>query len=144
MILRTSSPIYINQFIINTLEIIIKKKMDIHSLDTYRKDNILGFVEFKKEKNNDYIDITLRNCNYGYDFYNKEICKEKEDECCVCFINTQKAIACGHIICDDCISEIMKHSKTLNCPLCRQNQEIKGGLKIKYPLHLVTLLFNIE
>ena len=58
--------------------------------------------------------------------------------------NTLDTIKCGHIICDKCVREIMKHSKTLQCPLCRVNQEIEGGLHIKYPKHLATLLFNVE
>lgn len=146
MISKTASPDYINQYIINTLEIIIKKK-SVTRLNTINRrfyDYLLGEVIFKKDSDTDYINITLKNCKFGYDFYNKENNIDKEAECCVCYENTTQSIECGHIICDDCMQKIMEYSKTLACPMCRKNHETNNGLQIKYPMHLVTLLFNLE
>jgi hypothetical protein len=144
MITKISTPYNINIFIINTLESFVEKGKNINNLNTCIVDRFFGVVEFKKKKKNEYIDITFKQCKYGYDFYNKQIIVPKEDECCVCYDNTLDTIKCGHIICDKCVREIMKHSKTLQCPLCRVNQEIEGGLHIRYPIHLATLLFNVE
>ena len=149
MISKTASPEYINQYIINSLDIMIKKynKKNINDYKFLNKkfyDYLLGEVEFKKEAENDYINITLKNCRYGFDFYNQVYYRNKKEECCVCYENTNQSIQCGHTICDNCIQKIMDHSKTLECPMCRKNHETNRGLKIKYPMHLVTLLFNIE
>lgn len=145
MISKTASPDYINQYIINTLETIIKKRRrtTLNTINRRFHDYLLGEVTFKKEAENDYINVNLKNCRYGYDFYNRDL-QHKEDECCVCYENTNQSIECGHIICDDCIKNIMEHSKSLKCPMCRKDQETNNGLQIKYPMHLVTLLFNLE
>lgn len=145
MISKTASPDYINQYIINTLETIIKKKRGttLNTINRRFHDYLLGEVTFKKHAGNDYINVNLKNCRYGYDFYNRDL-QHTEDECCVCYENTNQSIECGHIICDDCIKKIMDHSKTLKCPMCRKNHETNNGLQIKYPMHLVTLLFNLE
>ena len=145
MISKTASPDYINQYIINTLETIIKKKRGttLNTINRKFYDYLLGEVTFKKQAENDYINVNLKNCRYGYDFYNRDL-QHTEDECCVCYENTNQSIECGHIICDDCIKKIMVHSKSLKCPMCRKDQETNNGLQIKYPMHLVTLLFNLE
>ena len=145
MISKTASPDYINQYIINALETIIKKRRGatLNTINRRFHDYLLGEVTFKKEAENDYINVNLKNCRYGYDFYNRDL-QHKEDECCVCYENTNQSIECGHIICDDCIKNIMEHSKSLKCPMCRKDQETNNGLQIKYPMHLVTLLFNLE
>ena len=146
MISKTASPEYINQYIINTLETIIKKRRGttLNTINRRFYDYLLGEVTFKKEAKNDYINVNLKNCKFGYDFYNKEYTQDEEDECCVCYEKTKQSIECGHIICDDCIKKIMDHSKTIACPMCRKNHETNKGLQIKYPMHLVTLLFNLE
>ena len=145
MISKMASPDYINQYIINTLETIIKKRRGttLNTINRRFHDYLLGEVTFKKQAGNDYINVNLKNCRYGYDFYNRDL-QHKEDECCVCYENTNQSIECGHIICDDCIKNIMEHSKSLKCPMCRKDQETNNGLQIKYPMHLVTLLFNLE
>lgn len=145
MISKMASPDYINQYIINTLETIIKKKRGttLNTINRRFHDYLLGEVTFKKQACNDYINVNLKNCRYGYDFYNRDL-QHTEDECCVCYENTNQSIECGHIICDDCIKKIMEHSKSLKCPMCRKDQETNNGLQIKYPMHLVTLLFNLE
>lgn len=147
MISRTSSPEYINEFIINSLEKYIsntKSRKKLGKIYFVVKDRILGNVVFKKEKDNDYIYICFTNCRYGYDFYNHDIILKNKNECCVCYDDTAHTIQCGHIICETCVKKIMEHSKTLKCPLCRKNNESYNGLEINYPMHLVTLLFNLE
>lgn len=144
MISKIATPEYINDFIIEIIEHLVNKKTQLSKLNHYVRDKLLGYVTFTKNKNDEFIQVHLKDCKYGYDFYNQLLLKNTTDECCVCYENTTHIISCGHTICDSCVTNIMQYSKTLNCPLCRQNQETKNGLIIKYPIHLVTLLFNQE
>ena len=138
MITRIVDTKYINDFIIKCLKSIIKRKKKYNK--TFR-DPILGLVTFIKNNNDTHINIHLVNCRYGYDFFNQDNLNTKNtNECCVCFEETHNIIQCGHILCPECISNIMKYSKKMICPLCRKNHENINGLIIKYPLHLVTLL----
>ena len=142
MISKFATPEYINDFIIEIIEKLVNKKTQLSKLNHYVRDKLLGYVTFTKNKNDEFIQVYLKDCKYGYDFYNQLLLKNTSDECCVCYDNTQHMISCGHNICESCVTNIMQHSKTLNCPLCRKSQETKNGLIIKYPIHLVTLLFN--
>ena len=165
MITRTITLNEINDFIIAELENIFvektfekklfKKKLFKKSLNKNeinekvfnysKKHQKFGIVQFRKNKNDSHIKIHFIGCRYGFDFYNNDQSTETTettDECCVCYEKTQEVIHCGHKICGSCVTEIMNHSKTINCPMCRKNHEINEGLKINYPMHLVTLLFN--
>ena len=147
---------YINNFIIECLEKIDKKRTTFlfifkkknkpkykKEINTVYKDSKLGNVIFTKKKDDEFINIHFVNCRYGYDFFNKKNLNTKTtDECCVCLEQTHSVIECGHKVCDDCIINIMTHSKTITCPMCRYNHEKKNGLIIKYPAHLRTLLFS--
>lgn len=159
MIRRTITLNEINDFIIAELEyIFVNKQTFKKSLNKNRKtekneknekvfnylkkDKKFGTVQFCKNKNDSHIKIHFIGCRYGYDFYNNDLSVKTSDECCVCYEKTQDVIQCGHKICGSCVTEIMKHSKSMNCPMCRKNHESNEGLKINYPMHLVTLLFD--
>ena len=146
MIARTILLEEINKFIINQLEGIYDSNKNITQKDAVfkysKKDQKFGTVHFCKKESDSYIEIKFYSCRYGYDFYNNDPSTKITDECCVCYEKTQDVIHCGHKICGSCVTEIMKHSKTLNCPMCRKNHESNNGLIIKYPMHLVTLLFD--
>ena len=144
MISKIATPEYINEFIINILEKLVNKKTQISKLNHYVRDELLGYVTFTTNENDEFIQVHLKDCKFGYDFYNKDYTRDKEDECCVCYDHTTHTIFCGHNICESCITNIMQYSKTLACPMCRKNHETNNGLQIKYPMHLVNLLFNLE
>ena len=104
-----------------------------------------GTVKFIKEPKDDFVRIHLSACRYGYDFFNEPGMSaragEDRDECAVCYEETDRTIRCGHRICENCVTKIMNHNKKLDCPLCRRSQEDDGGLHIRYPAHLMWLLF---
>ena len=148
MISRTIDIHDINQFIIDQLSIFFNKSSDLKKMEKFEfttHNKIYGPVKFKKEKSDTVVHIHFSSCRYGYDFYNSlgqstsDICDK--DECAVCYEDTEHKIQCGHRLCGKCITEIMKHSKTFDCPLCRKKHETSGGLDIKYPAHLMLLLF---
>ena len=128
----------------NTKEELITKKMNAFEHVAWSK--IYGTVCFKKQESDMFVNIDFKSCRFGYDFYNQSgpsNCKETDlDECCVCYENTDNKIMCGHRICVGCVNDIMRHSKTMDCPLCRRKHETNTGLQIKYPAHLILLLFG--
>ena len=134
----------INLFIIECIKIIIKKKKTLNKkIKIIFKDHKIGPVIFSKNKGDDFFKIHLLKCKYGYDFFNQDnINTSHTEECCVCFEQTHSVIKCGHRVCDECVQNIMKHIKKVQCPLCRENHENNNGLIINYPLHLATLLFS--
>ena len=145
MITHTTTPQYINDFIIVCLQSIYKKKQTFNiKINRSFYDPKLGTLRFrKKNKKDKYINIHLVNCCYGYDFFNNDILNTKNtEECCVCFEETHNTIQCGHRLCTECVGNIMRHNKEMICPLCRKKHENTNGLIIKYPLHLTTLLFS--
>ena len=162
MISRTIDIVDINQYIIEQLSLIFdksksksksksktKEKVNPKKMNEFEHttwSRIYGTVVFKKKESDLFVNIYFKSCRFGYDFYNQSgpsNCKETDlDECCVCYENTDNKIMCGHRICVHCVNDIMKHSKTMDCPLCRKKHETDEGLKIKYPAHLMLLLFG--
>lgn len=45
--------------------------------------------------------------------------KEKNCHICLCELNKDVLLNCGHLFCEDCIDEWLK--KNVTCPICRQN-----------------------
>ena len=163
MISKTIDITDINDYIIEQLSILFKKsesesksksnpksqketKANMDKFEHITWCKLFGTVSFKKQLGDAFINIYFRDCRFGYDFYNQNgpsDCAEIDvDECCVCYENTDNKIMCGHRLCVGCVNDIMKHSKTMDCPLCRKKHETSEGLEIKYPAHLMWLLFG--
>lgn len=121
----------------------VRAQMEEFEHTTYSK--LYGKVKFIKEPKDDFVRIHLSACRYGYDFFNEPGMSaragEDREECAVCYEETDRTIRCGHRICENCVTKIMNHNKKLDCPLCRRSQEDDGGLHIRYPGHLMWLLF---
>ena len=51
---------------------------------------------------------------------------------CLDTIKQNSVTKCGHIVCQDCISNILKQKSTINCPICRQSLTKREIYFVKY------------
>ena len=83
MISKIATPEYINRIYYKNIRKVSKKKTQISNLNHYVRDELLGYVTFTTNKNDEFIQVHLKDCKFGYIFIIKTTC-DKEDECCVC------------------------------------------------------------
>ena len=94
-----------------------KKEIDCYS-NLFAKINNknIGVVEVFK-KNDTHISIYFKNCIYNRKLLLKQV--EVENECVVCYENTNTRTSCNHPLCEDCVNDMIKHTQKYNCPYCR-------------------------